>query len=326
MAEFTHVDLRRSRVIAAIATGAVVGSLLLVNVLGPLIFLPPDLGVRDAGVGELVALPESLTLPRFLWILVAFGVIVLVLYGLLTGVRRSVPTRQGGFSVFVLGWCCTALAIFAGGYFAMCAARPLWPGLEFSSQAIGYLLPTSGTWALAFGWIGGLGAAKAHSSTAQSWRPVIAPVGRKALVAAGLAGGVFAVLLAVFGSIGHERLGTDLRGMFMFPDPVSMSAPGISFVLLALLVIIGLVAMGLVLGLTLRRSGVGGAFVLGWGCAVLVAGGVGIVRNMAVLIWELVKGEKDAPFFWTQLGDGAAFGLLTGWLVGAVAAVVMARK
>ncbi|MFI6323902.1 hypothetical protein ACIBG8_40710 [Nonomuraea sp. NPDC050556] len=332
MAELTHVDLRRSRVVAATAVCAVVGLLLLLSLLGRLIGLRTDRDARQSEVAELVALvvrfplPQNLTLPRLLWVLVTFAAIALILYGSLTGLRRSVPARQGALTVFLLGWCCTALAVFAGGYLSMCADRLMWPGLEFSSQAIGYLLPRSGVWALAFAWVGGVGAAVAYSATARNAAPVLAADGRRAAVSAGLAAAAFAVLLGVFGSLGHARLRLDLPGMIYFPDPVSGSSPGISFVLLALMIIIGFVALALLLGVALRRSGVGGAFVLGWGFAVLVAGGVGIVRNVAVLIWELVKGEKDAPFYWTQLGDGAAFGLLTGWVVGLVAAVVMSRK
>lgn len=328
MAEYSHIDLRRSRIIGLAAALAVDGLLLVLSLAGRLFGLEEERYSADAGLAQALGLlvrfplPPSLTLPRIIWSASVFLAVGLVVYGLVTGLRRSLPARDGGAVVFLFGWCCTALALSLGGYLALCAERVMWPGLEHDHMVIAFLLPRSGLWSLLFGWVGGLAATIAYQVTVPAHAPLRAPDTPRAFGGAGLAAAAFVLALVVGGSIGRENTLTlyDVLMALEFPDPVSLRFTGASVGVLLLLAVAGGVALWLVLALGMRRIGsMGGAFVLGWGCAVLVAGMVGVLRHLAFAVTSLVSGERAGFFPWSQLGDGTAFGLLTGWLVGAVA-------
>ncbi|GIH92448.1 hypothetical protein ACFFMN_04155 [Planobispora siamensis] len=82
-------------------------------------------------------------------------------------------------------------------------------------------------------------------------------------------------------------------------------------------------------------GGAVGLFLLGWGCTALAGGFVSLLRLPALFITRITTSLDIAGHRWTSLdyeilpiaflvGDGVLFGLLTGWLVGAV--VVLAYR
>ncbi|MEU8249774.1 hypothetical protein [Nonomuraea sp. NPDC048916] len=301
------------------------------------------------------------SLPRTLWILLGFAIVGVVLYALLTGSRRAVPARGAGFAVFLLGWACTALAVGAAAIVFDVAGGPYWPAVDLS-RAAGSLL-NGAEWGLLFGWLGGLAAALAYSRTASPASPIAMPgslpgfpasgmappsprraSARKAWTVAASAAVSLGLLVLVGGLLAlRDRPAIDIgyQRLLMFPKPVSGlwyfagDPPDFTMALdlftLFLLAVTAVMAMTLLLGSAVRlvrpSKGAGGVFLLGWGCAILVAGGIGLLRALVFLIAHLATGGRYEVGFspYEVLAEGAVYGLLLGWLVGGVAVVAYLR-
>lgn len=331
MADFSHVELRRARIVAASAAGAVVAFQLVLSLVARAFKTTQEQQAVDTAVwiiGYPIPRADEYPPQRIIWVALTYAVTALAMYVLLTVTRRAVPVRQGGALVFVLGWGCAFLALGAATLLSAGAARAGWPSLELRPDTIAAILPWAGLWALAVGWVGGLAATLAYVLTSPSGRAPVPPATGRAFAAAGAAAGVFAVSLIVGGILGREgrRTSYGIADVMMFPQAASRTNAAQSYGALAFLVVIGAVALTLLYALALRRARSGvGAFLLGWGCVALVAGVVGLLRHLTFVGLQLVddvKGNVELPFY--ELGDGTAFGLLTGWVAGLAGLAVVA--
>ncbi|MEV0590254.1 hypothetical protein [Nonomuraea cavernae] len=348
-----HVDLRRSRRIGLAASLTVCGTMLLVAVstwaLGGsrIDLVPLDIPWPVADLVSVLQFPmprlPRFSLPRILWIVLGFAIVGLVLYALLTGSRRAVPARGAGFTVFLLGWACTAPAVGAAAIVFGVAGRVYWPDVDLWRMP-GMLYSAAG-WGLIFGWLGGLAAALTYSITSSPAHRAASPSTRRASWTPAASSAVFLGLLFLVSGLLTPRdpveVGAGYLNLITFPDPVSGSwyfsedPPGFVVALdlgaLLFLTVAAVVTMTLLLGAAVRfvrpRGGAGGVFMLGWGCTILVAGGVGVLKSLIFLVVDLAsQGEFIGSFPYSAAIDGAAYGLLVGWLMGAVAMVAHLRS
>ncbi|MFI6815493.1 hypothetical protein ACIBG7_23995 [Nonomuraea sp. NPDC050328] len=298
--------------------------------------LPDELSFLSLLLGyPLTPRPEN-SVPRLIWLAVAAAALPLVCYWLLVGLRRVLPPRGALFAAFMLGWACTAMGMLVSGPLALWGVGGYWPGYIGQPLPVSLTGPGSGMWLLAFGWIGGAAAAVTYARTARAVPPAAeVPTNSRPYATAGVAALVLTLLLLATGAMARNRaIAKDvLNPLFAlrFPEPLSSSwLPDddptrhvlLDVVALMALIVFAAVALMLLLGTTLRRvrpRGSGSAvFVLGWGCAVLVTGATGLLREGAFFLADRFTSGTTSVWSAFGMADGVNAGLLTGWLVGLV--------
>ncbi|MFC7101163.1 hypothetical protein ACFQQB_12190 [Nonomuraea rubra] len=196
-------------------------------------------------------------------------------------------------------------------------------------------------WILLWAWVGALVAAALYRLTALREATPAAADRRKtcrtyktaAIAAAPL---VLLMLTLTLFVLDHPK---DLA---FFPDPLSysrMTDPGRGtwvwggwdlvglFVLQAAYVLLVVLTLGSALRAVRPRRAGAGVFALGWSCAVLACGGVGLLREA---IFNAVGTDPDVEqiswgYYPPLFAEGIGVGIFFGWLVG-IAAVLSHRN
>lgn len=333
MAEFPHVDRSRARKIA-LATAVTVGSVQLL--LG--LVIPSDQRITGA-VSELITASDypvgsfsGFSASRFIAALLVFAVTGLAIYGFMVVALRAVRPAGGSFAVLLLGWGCTALGVGAATPFALAVNNNYWPSFEVGRTFT--FLPWTAAWILMWGWVGALAAAVRYAMTADPATRRFPADGRKAFKVAAIASAPLVPLMVVSSVLAPTSLSGGNPAFF--PEPLShwwymsskdyanfrlLDLAGLLVLVLAFIMLLSL-ALGVALIAVRPRRGAAGVFLLGWGCAVLACGGVGLLRGLLFLAMQIAtKFKRGSLFSLVDLGEGVGFGILAGWLVGAVAVI-----
>ncbi|MBB6546937.1 hypothetical protein [Nonomuraea rubra] len=284
------------------------------------------------------AFPPGVAVSGSVWAALGLAVTVAGVFTPLVLGLRAIRSTGGTFGVALLGWGCTALGVGAGvPLFTFQNAIPS----RYLEAMFLNLAEFGPVWILLWAWVGALVAAALYRLTALREATPAAADRRKtcrtyktaAIAAAPL---VLLMLTLTLFVLDHPK---DLA---FFPDPLSysrMTDPGRGtwvwggwdlvglFVLQAAYVLLVVLTLGSALRAVRPRRAGAGVFALGWSCAVLACGGVGLLREA---IFNAVGTDPDVEqiswgYYPPLFAEGIGVGIFFGWLVG-IAAVLSHRN